>query len=290
MIKLNKKQEYSLYAIVGILVLVAVIENQNIQASNPVYFAKPLSADEMKQYANVDPKAVVIYPILTQIAYTPGGFYPQQKNESYPQFTTVSMLPLGINASYTSSINSFKVLQELHYPVITDIDVDQHPEILKYYDKIILLHNEYMTKKEFDAIMAHNNVIYLYPNAAYAEVSIDYNKWQMTLIRGHGYKGIDNGFDFSTSSKNEYNLNCVNWKWEKMPNGMETTCWPEFLILEDRNMIKQINDYPYIIPPLMSYDDPNFAPIKPSSLPDCTFYGFCGSLHGNGIDNESSKN
>lgn len=290
MIKLNKKQEYSLYAVVGVLVLVAVIENQNIQASNPVYFAKPLSADEMKQYANVDPKAVVIYPILTQIAYQPDGFYPQQKNGTYPQFTTVSMQPFGINASYVSSINSFKVLQELHYPVITDIDVDLHPDVLKSYDKIVLLHNEYMTKKEFDAIMSHNNVIYLYPNAAYAQVSIDYDKWQMTLIRGHGYKGVDNGFDYITSSKNEYNLNCVNWQWEKMPNGMQISCWPEFLILEDRNMLKQINDYPSIVPPLGAQPDPGFAPIKSSNLPDCTFYGFCGSLHGNGVDNETGKN
>lgn len=282
MFKFTKQQEYALYGVVVGLIVFAVIENQKIQADHAVYFPKALSTDEINQYGNTDNKAVVIYPIFTQFAYKPDGFYPPKGSNFYPYHTTVSMKPFGMNASYVTGFNSLQVLQQLHYQVITDIDVDQHPEILNDYNKVILLHNEYMTKKEFDAIMSHKNVIYLYPNSAYAQVSIDYNDWAMTLVQGHHYKGMDNGFNFMTSSNNEYNLNCNNWKWQKMPNGMELTCWPEFLIMEDRSILQELKDYPNIVPPLV--ESSNNAVLNPSSLPKCNAWGFCGN---NGYINDT---
>ena len=39
----------------------------------------------------------------------------------------------------------------------------------------------------FNSIVNHPHVIYLYPNALYAEIEVDYKKNEMTLIRGHGY-------------------------------------------------------------------------------------------------------
>jgi hypothetical protein len=42
------------------------------------------------------------------------------------------------------------------------MDIDRNPAILKKFDKIIVLHNEYVTKKEFNAIALdplHSNLI-----------------------------------------------------------------------------------------------------------------------------------
>ena len=68
------------------------------------------------------------------------------------------------------------------------LTVDQNPEILQNYDTVILLHNEYVTKKQFDAISTHPNLIFLHPNALYAlEIDVNYDTNTMTLIRGHDY-------------------------------------------------------------------------------------------------------
>ena len=45
-----------------------------------------------------------------------------------------------------------------------------------------MLHNEYVTQAMFDAITNHPNVIYLYPNALYAEIEVDYENNLITLI------------------------------------------------------------------------------------------------------------
>ncbi|SMH72213.1 hypothetical protein [Candidatus Nitrosotalea okcheonensis] len=37
------------------------------------------------------------------------------------------------------------------------------------------MHNEYVTKKEFDAITSHPDVIFLYPDALYAQVRTNYD-------------------------------------------------------------------------------------------------------------------
>jgi hypothetical protein len=54
----------------------------------------------------------------------------------------------------------------------------------KYHDRVIVLPNEYVTKKEFDAIASHPDMIFLYPNALYAEVKTDYASNTITLVRG----------------------------------------------------------------------------------------------------------
>ena len=50
-----------------------------------------------------------------------------------------------------------------------------------------MLHNEYVTRTMFDAITSHPNVVYLSPNALYAEIEVDYDNDTITLIRGHNY-------------------------------------------------------------------------------------------------------
>ena len=267
------KKDYGVFVSSIIIVIVALSYNQQIQAQNAIYFPRPLSYADMKDYGNTDLNAVIIYPIFTQRAYDKGGFY-DYYNGTCGTCNIVSLGHLAINSSYAEGSGGFDYLTQLHYPFITDIQVDKDPSILNQYDKIILLHNEYMTKAEFDAIKNHKNVIYLYPNAMYAEISVDYTKETMSLVRGHGYpeKQILNGFDYVTSSKHEYDLNCKNYKWEPRPNGIQPTCWPEFLIKADRSILQVIKDYPDKVPPLV---EPNNVAVTVSSIPICERDGNC---------------
>ena len=70
--------------------------------------------------------------------------------------------------------------------------------MLKNYDTVILLHNEYVTKSMCDTITNHNKVIYLYPNALYAEIETNYEENTITLVKGHGFpeEEIKNGYDW----------------------------------------------------------------------------------------------
>ena len=69
-----------------------------------------------------------------------------------------------------------------------------------------MLHNEYVTRTMFDAITNHPNVLYLYPNALYAEIEVDYIDETITLIRGHNYPEpeITNGFDWEFDNTHPY--------------------------------------------------------------------------------------
>ena len=242
--------------------IVAMYYVKSIMADDPAFHPKPLTDEDIKKYSNDDLKAVIIYPILTQYAYQKNGFYDFYSGKC-STCTTVSLKPYGINASYNIGKNSFDYLTKLSYPFITDLTVDRHPNILKDYDEIILLHNEYMTQNEFNAIKNHTNVVYLYPNSMYAKVSVDYNNWSMTLLRGHGYpeKNITNGFNYVTTSQYEYDVNCKNYFWKSRPNGIGLSCWPEYLITYDRNILQTLLDYPDKVPSLKTTTS-NFSDIR----------------------------
>ena len=178
---------------------------------------------------------VVVYPTFTETAYSENGFY-----SYYKQLCDSSCLTVDIKRDFAGKYHvgqvSFMALTLLNYPFITDIDIDQNPSILDNYDKVILLHNEYVTRTEFDAITKHPHVIYLYPNALYAEIKTDYNN-TITLIRGHGYpdQNITNGFDWSyDNTKFEYDEKCDNWYFYEIGNGKMLSCYPEQRILYDK--------------------------------------------------------
>ena len=143
---------------------------------------------------------VLVYPIFTASAYNEPGFYSFFRNECDKTCLTVTIAD-DYSLDFTASGNGYQVFQLLGYPIISDIDVDQNPDVLEKYDKVILLHNEYVTKKEFDAIISHPKVIYLYPNALYAEIQVDYQNNTITLLRGHNFPEphIRNGFDWKYS-------------------------------------------------------------------------------------------
>ena len=200
-------------------------------------------------------KSAVIFPIFTAAAYSEPGFYTFYRGECDGEFHGMlfqdeDCLTIKINEEYspsfTSSGDGLQVLNLLNYDIITDITIHQNPEILSSYEKIILLHNEYVTSVEFDAITSHPNVIYLYPNALYAEVDFDEELWEISLVRGHNYPEITirNGFDWRfDNSLDEYDVACNNMKFSKIDNGWMLNCYPENILHKSKQLLKQIRDF-----------------------------------------------
>ena len=170
--------------------------------------------------------AIVILPLFTSSAYSDSGFYSYYAGKCDESCLTV---PLNPNWRYTSSEAAIQTLDLLGYPSISDYSLSKNPEILQQYDTVFLLHNEYVTKIEFDAIIDHPHVIYLYPNALYAEVNLNPDD-TITLIRGHNYPDSDikNGFDWEfDNTPLEYDTDCNNIKFYEIPNGWMLNCYPE---------------------------------------------------------------
>ena len=186
--------------------------------------------------------AVFIYPSFTQAAYEKRGFYDFYRKNCDSICLTVP-IPTSVNGFQSSSIFAAWTLKLLNYPYVKDEDVDKNPDILKQYKRVIVLHNEYVTKKEFDAITSQPNVIFLYPNALYAEVKADYSSNTITLVRGHGYPDstIRNGFGWQyDNSKFEYNVDCDNWNFYLSGEYTMLNCYPEFEILHTEQLIRSL--------------------------------------------------
>jgi hypothetical protein len=191
---------------------------------------------------NTTKKIVFVYPIFTQAAYGKNGFYDYYSGLCDSKCLSVDV-PKEVHGKYSSSIRAAAILSVLNYPAITDIDIDKNPDILKNYDRVIILHNEYVTRNEFNAITNHPDVVYLYPNALYSEVNTDYQKNTITLVRGHGYpdKSLANGFGWKfDNSQFEYNTQCDNWTFYKIDNGKMLNCYPSFRMYFDKDLLAAI--------------------------------------------------
>ena len=207
-----------------------------------------LSPDRKSLYSQVglsspDNKIAFVYPIFTQAAYGKLGFYDYYKKTCDSSCLTIS-IPEQIQGGYSSSFKTASILALLNYSQITDIDIDKNPDILKKYDKVIVLHNEYVTKKEFDSITAHPNVVFLFPNALYAEVKTDYDKNTITLVKGHGYpnSNFTNGLDWKyDNSKYEFDPECNNWNFYDKADYTFLNCYPEYRMLYDEKLLRSIH-------------------------------------------------
>ena len=216
-----------------------------------------LDESKLDTYQNLknDKKSAVVFPIFTAAAYSEPGFYTFYRGECDGEFHGIlfrddDCLTIKINEEYspsfTSSGDGLQILNLLNYDIITDITIHQNPEILSSYEKIILLHNEYVTSVEFNAIISHPNVIYLYPNALYAEVNFDEELWEISLVRGHNYPEITirNGFDWKfDNSPEEYDVTCDDMKFSKIDNGWMLNCYPENVLHKNKELLKQIKDF-----------------------------------------------
>ena len=185
---------------------------------------------------------VFIYPSFTQAAYGPNGFYNYYRTPCDSICLTVQ-IPQRVNGFQASSIVAAWILKLLDYPYLMDQDVDKNPDILKQYKRVIVLHSEYVTQKEFDAITSHPDVIFLYPNALYARVQANYDNNTITLMRGHGYpnSSIRNGFGWrDDNTKYEYNVQCNDWNFYHKGNYTMLNSYPEYKILTNNVMLESL--------------------------------------------------
>lgn len=209
-----------------------------------------MKEDNAKLYMQIMPdkseKIVFIVPIFTELAYGESGFYDYYQDKCDQSCLTVP-IKTNIPLNFQSSDHTARTLKLLNYEYITDIEVEKNPNILNNYDKIIVLHNEYVSKKEFDAITSHPKVIYLYPNALYGEITVDFEKEIISLVKGHGYpeKGIGNGFNWEYDNTHpfEYDTTCEDWKFIEIPNGIMLNCYPENIIYRDFDLLKIIKEF-----------------------------------------------
>ena len=190
-------------------------------------------------------KPLVIIPTFTASAYASFGFYDYYNEECGEQCLTTKIVSED-NLDYTSSANGVKILNLLGYDSISDLELHKNTSILNNYDKIIVLHNEYVSKIMFDALTSHKNVVFLYPNALYAEIEIDIPNNQITLIRGHGYpeSTIVNGFNWENENTHPYEFDkeCNNFEFYKISNGFMLNCYPEQAIWQNSLLLKVLKE------------------------------------------------
>ena len=198
-----------------------------------------------KDIAVMDVNAIVILPVFTSSAYSENGFY-EYFFDRCDDCTTVKIVENSYLRFFEASQMGAGVLQTLGYKTITDIDFEKNPNIIEKFDTVILLHNEYVTQEMFDAIINHPHVIYLYPNSLYAEIEVDYEKNEITLIRGHGFptKDIDNGFDweYDNTRPYEFDQKCENWEFYDIPNGKMLNCYPEKILISNIELLKELKN------------------------------------------------
>jgi len=220
------------------------VENEDYYIKDGITYWKSakFALKQDVDYSNIinDGNTVFIVPVFTASAYESPAFY-DYYNEACDKSCLTAKLQYACRAE--ASCNGAQILNLLGYDSITDVDVDTTPEILKQYDTIIILHNEYVTQKEFDAILDHPNVIYLYPNSNYALITVDYQASTISLIRGHGYPedSINNAFDWEyDNTPMEFDSECQSWKFYDVENGKMLNCYPEVLILQDIEFLKTV--------------------------------------------------
>lgn len=222
-------------------------ETKTVTYKNAEFRLKPEMMDVYDKIGllNQSQNSVVVYPIFTEAAYNKHGFYDYYNKKCDSSCLTIP-IQYNFSGEYSASRAGFNSLRLLGYHYITDVDIDKNPEILKNYDKVILLHNEYVTKTEFDALSKHPKIIYLYPNALYAKITSNYDTNTITLVRGHGYpdEKIRNGFDWEfDNSSFEYDNGCTGWKFYNITNGIMLNCYPEYMIFKDESLLEKIRNY-----------------------------------------------
>ncbi len=222
-----------------LLVMTITLHTSTVSAQVMVSQSKITDGAQQKIFKS---RTVVIYPIFTQAAYGTGGFYSYYAKHCDTRCLTVH-IPLKPFPLYATGGQAYLYLSSLGFDVITDVDVDKNPSILREYKNVIVLHNEYVTETEFKAITSHSNVIYLYPNTMYAQVNVNYGTSQIKLVKGHEYpvSTISNGFGWKLdNSKYEYNTACSNWNFYRVANGWMLNCYPDMVISNDKVLLSSL--------------------------------------------------
>lgn len=186
-------------------------------------------------------KTVVVYPILTQTAYSWGGIH--DFYSGYCETCTTVKIDEFYDPIFSVGSKSFRILEFLGYDVIDDIDIDKDPKILNKYNLVVLLHNEFVTQNEFLAITSHPNVVYLYPGSFNSKVKINYEDKSMVLEQGPSFpqSDIKSGFDWKHDNSDiSDNISCDGWEFYKIDNGYMLNCTPEYLIQNSDELLREL--------------------------------------------------
>ena len=229
-------------------------ENDVIRISQQLHFndgirleLNELNKESLAEDIMRNDKSVVIYPVFTSAAYKEPGFYTYFAGNC-DQSCVTDLSFENPEFQYTSSGATAQILYHAGYDFLTDIQVDKNPELLQNYDTVILLHNEYVTQKQFDAVTSHPNLIFLHPNALYALITVDYETNTITLIQGHDFppeNPMKNGFNYEVEEKfhnYEYDNKCENWEFVEIENGFHLNCYPETIISTNYDILKKMKD------------------------------------------------
>lgn len=203
-----------------------------------------LQEKQQIQYVATTTDGVIIYPTFTDLAYSPNGFY-QFLLKKCDTCNSVSLDAKNENNPYASGYQGATVMSK-QFPIVTDIQVDQNPAIIKPYKKVILMHNEFVTQKEYDAIMNHTAVVYLYPNALHNKISVDYNSKTAKIIQANGYPNstIGNAFGWKYDNSNQQNqCKSGEWSFYAVPHGQMLNCYPEGIITKESSIIDTIKGF-----------------------------------------------
>ena len=210
-----------------------LVSNEQVEQDNSFSTYQESKMPELDYYDEYEAlrsttKAAVVYPIFTQSAYEWGGFH--DFYTGYCDSCLKTTIQDHYEKTFAASGNAYRILEFLGYEIIDDIDIDKNPAILEKFDKVILLHNEFVTRAEFEAITNHPKVIFLYPNALRSEVKTDYSKNSISLIRGPGFPdyNIINGFDWEFDNTKYFkDWSCKDWQFYEIANGYMLNCYPE---------------------------------------------------------------
>jgi len=212
---------------------VNLVSNEQVEQSDSFSKYHESKMPELDYYDDYEAlrsttKAAVVYPIFTQSAYEWGGFH--DFYAGYCDSCLKTTIQDYYQKTFAASGNGYRILEFLGYEIIDDIDIDKNPAILEKFDRVILLHNEFVTRAEFEAITNHPKVIYLYPHALSSEVVTDYSENTISLIRGPGFPddNIINGFDWEFDNTEYFNdWSCIDWQFYEITNGYMLNCYPE---------------------------------------------------------------
>lgn len=229
----------SIVVIVGVFILGALVFVSILGFDKFDFFDRKTRLD--LEY--VGGSILFISPQLTEAAYSKNGFYWYYDNRCGTECLTVDVNAKGEPSRYGAyNLYGVQIFKSLNYPIESDYQIHlklvDNPDYLAQFEKIVLFHNEYVTQELFDALTSHPNVIFLYPNALYGKVEI--NNGMMTLIKGHGYQGYDNGFGYQYDNTRPYEFDnkCESWAFNKIPNGYQLNCYPENVLTTKPEIIK----------------------------------------------------
>tara|TARA_B100000949_G_scaffold9289_1_gene7230 strand:+ start:21 stop:635 length:615 start_codon:yes stop_codon:yes gene_type:complete len=157
-------------------------------------------------------------------------------------------LPLSPFLFHNSSFFAAQALYLLGYTIISDIEIEKNPNILSSYEKIIVLHNKYVTKTMFDAITSHPKVVYLYPDSLKEEVTVNFVQKTITALsplKQPQDKNHQNDFEWEYDSSHLEFVFCLDRevKFEKVTNGIMLNCYPVDFLMKSPSLLKIIKEF-----------------------------------------------